>query len=233
MPEVTAKAARTNKKVGRTASKEVRRRQLIDATIESIAKFGITGTTMTTVTGYAGLSIGIVNFHFKNKENLFSETLRYLAEEHRETWRKRVQGPDMTPEAKLLAIADAHFHPSICNRKKLAVWFGFYGEAGYRAAYRDMVSEIDTERWNVSTAVLQQIIDDGAYEGLEANQIATMLEGLYDGFCLNILIYPDDFSREEAQQRVREYLAQTLPKHFDAAPIASSPCREDRPQHAP
>lgn len=232
MTEVTAKAARTNKKVGRTASKEVRRQQLIDATIESIAKYGIAGTTMTTVTGYAGLSLGIVNFHFQNKENLFAETLRHLAEEHRETWRKRVQSPDMTPAAKLLAIADAHFHPSICNRKNLSVWFGFYGETGYRAAYREMVSEIDTERWETSIEMLEQIIDEGGYEGLDAEQIATMLEGLYDGFWLNILIYPGDFSREEAKQRLRQYLAQTLPDHFDTPAEDATPCKQERALHA-
>lgn len=233
MTEVTAKAARTNKKVGRTASREVRRQQLIDATIESIAKFGIAGTTMTTVTGYAGLSIGIVNFHFDSKENLFEETLRYLAEEHRETWRKRLQSPDMVPAAQLLAIADAHFDPAICNRKNLSVWFAFYGEAGYRAAYRELVSEIDTERWETSIEVLKTIIAEGGYQGLDAEQIATMLEGLYDGFWLNILIYPGDFSREEAKQRVHEYLAQTLPKHFAAPAKGASPCQEDHSRHAP
>jgi TetR/AcrR family transcriptional repressor of bet genes len=62
----------------------VRRQQLIEATIESIAKFGISGTTMTTVTGFAGLSVGIVNFHFDSVENLFEETLFSLAAEHRD-----------------------------------------------------------------------------------------------------------------------------------------------------
>ena len=63
-PAATDKAARLNERTGRTASKAVRRQQLIEATIDSIAKYGISGTTMTTVTGLAGLSVGIVNFHF-------------------------------------------------------------------------------------------------------------------------------------------------------------------------
>lgn len=215
MAEMTAKAAKTNKKAGRTASKEVRRRQLIDATIESIGKFGISGTTMTTVTGFAGLSIGIVNFHFKNKENLFSETLRFLGEEHSEQWRNSVRSAALAPEAKLLAIVDAHFHPHICNRKKLAVWFGFYGEAAYRASYRDIMSEIDAERWEISTELCRQIIAEGGYDKVDAENVASTLEGLYDGFCLNILIYPGTFSREDAKARLREYLATTFPKHFE------------------
>lgn len=214
MAEVTAKAAKTNKKVGRTASKEVRRRQLIDATIESISRYGISGTTMTTVTGFAGLSIGIVNFHFKNKETLLEETLRFLAEEHRDHWRHNVENAKLTPEAKLLAIVGAHFHQNFSSRKKLSVWFSFYGEAAYRASYRKQMADIDGERWRITTELSRQIIKDGGYENISPENIASTLEGLFDGFCLNILIYPGEFSRGHATQRVREYLATTFPKHF-------------------
>mgnify|MGYP001797888135 CR=1 FL=1 len=97
----------------RTQSREVRRGQLIDATISSIAEHGISGTTMTTVTGKAGLSMGIVNFHFKSKQNLFEETLVHLAKEHRDHWRAAYDNAALSPEAKLLAIVDAHFDQQI------------------------------------------------------------------------------------------------------------------------
>lgn len=227
MADVTAKAAKTNQSVGRTASKEVRRRQLIEATIESISKYGISGTTMTTVTGFAGLSIGIVNFHFKNKQNLFEETLRFLAEEHRDQWRKSVKSAALTPEAKLLAIVDAEFHPNICSRKKLTVWFGFYGEAGYRASYRRIMSEIDEERWQTSRNLCDEIIKSGGYDSADADAITNTLEGLFDGFCLNILIYPGEFTSEDAKRRVRDFLAMTFPKHFVAS---TSRLAKDKPR---
>lgn len=215
MTDVTPSAARTNKAAGRTASKEVRRQQLIDATIESIAKFGISGTTTTTVTGYAGLSIGLINFHFKNKETLLEETLRFLAHEHTMQWQKMVQAAGDAPAAQLQAVVDAHFHPHICSRKKLAVWFNFYGEAQYRAAYRKIVTELDDERWEHSVRLCAQIIGDGGYDALEAEQVADTLEGLYDGFWLNIMIYPTDFSRQDARRRLHQYLATVFPRHFD------------------
>ena len=83
----TDKTNRINARSRRTASKAVRREQLIEATIESISRYGISGTTMNTVTGFAGLSVGIVNFHFESKENLYQETLRFLGEEHRDLWK--------------------------------------------------------------------------------------------------------------------------------------------------
>lgn len=214
MPHVTAKAAKTNRTVGRTASKEVRRQQLIEATIESISKFGISGTTMTTVTGFAGLSMGIVNFHFTSKQTLFEETLRHLADEHRDQWRKAMKRAPKTPGDQLVAIADAQFHPSIYSRKKLSVWFAFYGEATARASYRKIMAQMDEERWDTMEGLCRQLIDDGNYPLVEPQHVANTLEGLFDGFCLNILLYPDAFSSQNAKTRIREYLAATFPQHI-------------------
>ena len=59
-------------KRGRKASKETRRQQLIEATIDSLAKRGYSETTMADVADGAGLSRGIVNFHFESKESCSS-----------------------------------------------------------------------------------------------------------------------------------------------------------------
>lgn len=213
-PEATRKASRINTRAGRTASKAVRRQQLIDATIESISKYGISGTTVSTVTALAGLSVGTVSFHFDSKEKLFEETLRFLAEEHRDMWRKVVERADETASGRLLAIVDSEFHPQICNSKKLTVWFAFYGEAGYRKAYRKIVTDIDSERWACSKQLCAEIIADGDYAHLEAAHVVDTLEGLFDGFSVNILIYPGEFSREDAKDRVRKYLAGIFPNHI-------------------
>lgn len=205
----------------RTAPKEERRQQLIDATIEAISRYGISHTTMTKVTDIAGLSLGLVNFHFTNKQNLFEETLRYLSEEHRSQWRRSMDTPRLRPEDKINAIVDAHFHPRICTHQKLAVWFAFYGEAGTRSAYRENTSSIDAERWQVSAALLQEIIIDADSRALCGEQIAETLEALYDGFWLNILIYPHRFTAEHAKWLIRSHLHQILPTRFDF-PVAYS-----------
>ena len=64
----------------RTAPPEERREQLILATIRSVADRGLADTTIATVAQEAGLSQGIVNLHFRSKDGLLTETLRYLAD---------------------------------------------------------------------------------------------------------------------------------------------------------
>ena len=56
----------------RTAPPAERRRQLIDATIRSVANRGLADTTIATVAREAGLSQGIINLHFQTKERLLT-----------------------------------------------------------------------------------------------------------------------------------------------------------------
>lgn len=201
----------------RAAVKELRRRQLIEATISSIACHGIARTTMATITSQVGMSMGIVNFYFKTKQALLDETLRFLAGEHRDLWQQMVRDATLDPAAKLIAIVEAHFHPKAFNERNLAVWFGFYGEISSRTAYRTIMTEMDHERWEISRELCRQIIAEGGY-AVDPLHVAQTLEGLYDGFFLNILIYPEDFTPTDACDRVRDYLAGIFPKHFSKPP---------------
>jgi AcrR family transcriptional regulator len=67
-------------KRSRKAAKEVRQVQLIEATIDSLAKRDYSETTMADVADGAGLSRGIVNFHFESKEKAPELKQRMVAE---------------------------------------------------------------------------------------------------------------------------------------------------------
>jgi TetR/AcrR family transcriptional repressor of bet genes len=204
-----------DKPIRRTEAKEVRRQQLIDATIKSISRHGIGGTTMSTVTEIAGLSLGIVNFHFQSKQNLLEETLVYLAGEHHGQWLKAYRDAGLSAEEKLLAIVDAHFHPRICSHKKIAVWYAFYGEAGRRKIYRKLIEDIDLERYKLSLDLCEQIGQQGGYVAMKPRQVANLLEALYDGIWLELLTYSENCTRQQARDHIVAFLANVYPDHFD------------------
>lgn len=202
------------KKKSRTEPPEKRKMQLIDATLSSIDRYGISGTTMTSVTKIAGLSMGLANFHFKTKDALLEETLRHLAEEHRDHWARRIEVAELTPAQKVLDIVNAQFHPEICSRKKLRVWFAFFGAASQRKSYRAVTARIDSERLAALTLLLGQIIAHGEYENVRPEGVGRTLESLFDGFWLNMLMYPEVFSREDSLSQVTTYLTATFPGDF-------------------
>ncbi|MDX1401762.1 MAG: TetR family transcriptional regulator, partial [Kiloniellales bacterium] len=87
----------------RTADRKVRKRQLIEATISSIAELGFSDTTLATVTKRAGLSHGTINFHFKSKEMLFAETLGYVAQQHYKAWQVAMKQAGRDPADQMAA----------------------------------------------------------------------------------------------------------------------------------
>ena len=132
-------------KKGRKASKETRRQQLIEATIDSLARRGYSETTMADVADGAGLSRGIVNFHFESKDELLVATLRFLSDEYRDHWRATQARAGEDPASRLRAIVAADFDRAVCTKRKLAAWCAFWGEAKSRSSYRDLCSANDAE----------------------------------------------------------------------------------------
>ncbi len=205
-------------KVSRAEAKAERRQQLIHATIESIARFGLSGTTMGKVTEIAGVSVGLANFHFESKERLLKAVLKHLADEERALWQSRDQGPDRSSHELLKVIVEAHFHPSICGRKKLAVWFAFHGDASTREIYRKFDGDMDDERLEATVAIVTELIADASYPQIDPVETVLNFEAFCDGLWLNMLLYPVEYRRAVCQQRAMNMIATLFPKHFDLAP---------------
>lgn len=195
----------------RAQAKVERRQALIDATIRSIADYGLSGTTIAKVTEIAGTSIGLANFYFENKERLFEATLQYLADEERSVWQKMNDDPALTPAERLVSLLDARFHPKVCNRRTLAVWFAFWGDAGARDIYRRIVEPLDDERLDATVAIIRSLGRDTPGHQRDAMQTALGLEAFYDGLWLNHLLYPAAFKRSGCRQRGIEHLAALFP----------------------
>ena len=122
-------------KKSRKASKETRQQQLIEATIDSLAKRGYADTTLANVADGAELSRGIVNFHFESKEKLLIATLQHMYDEYSAHWRTALQKAGDDPARQLQHLVWADFDRSICNKRKLAAWLAFWGEAKSRPTY--------------------------------------------------------------------------------------------------
>jgi TetR/AcrR family transcriptional repressor of bet genes len=200
----------------RAQAKAERRQALIDATIQSIADYGLSGTTIARVTEIAGTSIGLANFYFENKERLFEAMLKHLADIERTVWLRMNEDAALSPADRLVVLLDARFHAKVSNRKSLAVWFAFWGDAGARDIYRRVVEPRDDERLNATVALIEALGPDANGQQRDAMQTALGLEAFYDGLWLNQLLYPADFKRAICRQRAMEHLAALFPNHIQA-----------------
>lgn len=198
----------------RTAPPEERRVQLIQATIRSVADRGLADTTIATVAQEAGLSQGIVNLHFRSKDGLLTETLRYLADEYRSACHAAAAVGAVDPVAGLLAMVELDFRRSICSKDKLAVWFAFWGERRFRPTYRRICAERDRSYDDMVRAICALLCEQGRYTDVEPALVADGLSALTDGLWLDLLVRPESMSRERAKRVALSYLSDVFPRHF-------------------
>lgn len=206
--------ATTAKKTSRTATREKRRQQLIDATMKCIARKGMGSTTLGDVAGEAGLSQGIVNLHFESKDNLLNETLRYLADEYKTQFSHAYEKSGPGAADKLHALMKLDLSPSVLDRRKVAVWFAFWGEVKSRPIYRDICEKSDEYYDEIVRSLCSQLIAEGDYKNITALAISTALASMTNGMWLSYLISPKLFDRQNAMIAVDEYLHSIFPEHF-------------------
>jgi AcrR family transcriptional regulator len=205
---------------GRKASKEIRQLQLIEATIDSLARRGYSETTMADVADGAGLSRGIVNFHFESKEKLLIATLQHMYEEYSAHWRAALQRAGDDPADQLGSLVAADFDRSICTRRKLAAWCAFWGEAKSRPTYQALCGARDEAYQNVFIELCQSLKDDGGY-AIDAHSTALAISAMLEGLWLRLMMGTEDVTRETAAQSAAGFLAAVFPKHFPRRPRAS------------
>ncbi|MDJ0710880.1 MAG: TetR/AcrR family transcriptional regulator [Woeseiaceae bacterium] len=198
----------------RTASRARRRQQLIQATIKCIARKGMGSTAVGDVAREAGLSQGIVNLHFESKDNLLNETLRFIADEYKERFNKALVQSGPAPADKLLALMELDLRPSIIDRRKIAVWFAFWGEVKSRPAYRKICDERDQYYDDVVEGLCRDIIADGKYKSVSAKLVTIALTSMTNGMWLSYLISPKHFDRQENLEAIVDLLRRYFPKHY-------------------
>ena len=204
----------------RTKSREARRTQLIESTIETIAKSGFARTTLSEVARTAGLSHGLVNFHFKTKEKLLGETLAYLAEEYWLNWKTALEKAGAGAAAQLNALMKADFNPGVCTPARLSAWCSFWGEAQSRPMYQESCGSKDENYTRKLEEICARLVGEGGYPTNPVHA-ARVIRVTIEGVWLDLMTMARPYSLAEGMATVRSCAALCFPKHFDPnRPIA-------------
>ncbi len=187
----------------RKSQSEFRKRQLIDATMDCIDKLGLSQTTLARIAERAGLSQGNVVFHFQSKEALLDQTLRDLSDEYVSNWQSALVAAGPDPISQLCALIRTSFAARICNRRKISVWFAFWGESRSRPKYMRVCGAND-KAFSDKLLSLCTAIEAQHDARLSAKTAALSIEGMIDGLWQNFLIGPPGFKRDQAIQAVFE-----------------------------
>ncbi len=209
--------------MAREGLKEARRIQLIEATIDCIARRGFADLTLAQVAEAAGLSVGIVNFYFKSKDALLIATFKHMVDDYRTSSVQARETAGPSPVAQIEASIENDFHRLIGNRKRVTVWYAFWGEARWRPEFLRLCQDMSAALYADLRSMFKGLIDDGGYHHLDVDHITRGFSAMIDGLWLEILISPKTIDRDNAKQTVRLFLAGLFPTEFGQRSAAAAP----------
>jgi len=210
--------------MARDAIKETRRIQLIEATIDVIARAGFSDLTLAQVAESARLSTGIVNFYFKSKDALLAATLEHMVGEYERYWRANVAAAGPGAAEKLVAMLEGDFGRLVANRKTVTVWYAFWGETRWRPDFMTLCQGLNNAFQAVATDLFRGLIADADTAERDPMLLAKGFSAMSDGLWLDMLINPKETDREMARRVMRAFLHGLFPTEFaaDAAETSSS-----------
>ena len=106
----------------------IRRQQLIDATLESVAEVGLHATTINSISKRAGLSSGIISHYFGGKQGLIEATVRFLLNNLKTSLISKTQQP-CSAEERLMFIVEANFSIIQQQTSSTKTWLSFWAQS--------------------------------------------------------------------------------------------------------
>ena len=156
---------------------DVRRRQLIEATVDTIADVGFAAATITQIAGRAGVSVGLVAFYFGDKDGLLEATLRHLAAQLRAALVAALAAGS-APRERIAAVIEANLGASQFDRRISTVWLAFWGQVPVVARFA-RVQRVYERRMISNLTVGFRGLVPGAAAGRLAEATAAMIDGLW------------------------------------------------------
>lgn len=206
--------AAEDRPTARDLGKERHRLKLIEATADAIHQHGLAAVSISRILEHAGLSRGMVNLHFTSKSRLLLEVARHFSDAYADHWQAAMERAGPRPEDRLTAIIEADFDPAVLNRRTMAVWFAFRGEAHSTPDYMPFIDSREDRMDEALSTICHELCAGGAYPDinpkLAAQAFIVALEGLWTDFHL----HPDRFNRTHARDLVLHMARAFFPHHF-------------------
>ncbi|MEJ2633075.1 MAG: transcriptional regulator BetI [Acidihalobacter sp.] len=155
----------------------IRRRQLIEAAIQSIGEVGFERTTVVRIGRIAGVAPSIIHHYFSGKNDLLEATMRELLEQFRGHV-VSAQANARTPIDRVEALIGANFADEQFKPTTVAAWLAFWAQAPhYPALHR--LQRINARRLRSNLRHALRALLAPKTVAPTAEGLAAMIDGLY------------------------------------------------------
>ena len=166
------------------------RQDLIEATLDSVAEYGLQGATLRTIALRAGVTAGLIRHYFPGKAELLQEAYTALVGRMTEQAKAALAMQDAWPRQRLAAFVTANLNAPIIDARVFSLWATFLGRASadptlaraHREGYLGFRNEVEAVVAEVLAA--EQRKPDASQLRHHAIAINAIIDGLWIEGCL-------------------------------------------------
>ncbi|UPW17228.1 transcriptional regulator BetI [Agarivorans sp. TSD2052] len=185
---------------------EIRRPQLVDATMAVINDVGLSGASVTLISKKAGVSSGIIHHYFGGKHGLLEETMRTVLRQLSTASIEHLRAVDPNNvTARVKAIVAANFDGYQVEGKVVKTWLAFWAQAMHDGSLHRLQRVNERRLLSHLRYELKQVLPAD-----QALFVAQGIAALIDGIWLRGALNPDGISAEKAQALIADYLEKQL-----------------------
>jgi TetR/AcrR family transcriptional repressor of bet genes len=156
----------------------IRREQICRAAAAVIAREGFAGSTMRMVADEAGVSTGMLNHYFANRQDLLTQALVFVSERAQARMREAVEGVPAGRE-RLAALLDSALADQPEVTETWRVWINAYGEAVRLPGLRHTIEARLHSWYELIDHALEGLVDSQAPTAIPASwRFDAILNGL-------------------------------------------------------
>jgi betaine-aldehyde dehydrogenase len=156
---------------------DMRRRQLVEVTIDSLAELGYMGTTLAQIAARAGVSPGLVAHYFSDKDGLLEAAFRSLA--RRVALQVRARLHDVhSPRGRIQAVIDANLSPEEFDQRTGSAWLAFWGQLLHVERLKRVQTAYQRRTLSSLRNALKKLLPPEQAQSLAA-MIAAMIDGIW------------------------------------------------------
>jgi betaine-aldehyde dehydrogenase len=154
-----------------------RRRQLIEATIETLAEVGFNAASLSEIARRANVSTGLFAHYFGDKDGLLEATLRFVAARLARSAASGLRAA-ATRRERLFAVCEAALADEEFDRRTGAVWLTFWGQMAHSDRYQRIQGIYERRMLSNLRHALHGLVPEDRV-GLCAVLIAAGIDGLW------------------------------------------------------
>lgn len=207
---------------GRKAPEEQRRGEILRAAYRVAARERLAGLTGRAVAAEAGVSSGLVFFHFGDRDGLLVALLEWLLE-------VTVVGPELpallegrTPGERMLSAIRRDVERLPMQRERVELFFDYW-VMGTRHSDVQRMIRAALERYRDALRPLAQAVVDAEperYAGVTADGLAAVAAGFIEGCALQVVMDLDHFDVDAYMRTLQTLVADPLAARLATARTA-------------